>query len=269
MTTSLSSDGKRDDLAAAFETTPVVPGLFEAEPSQSPDPVYGGLLMGRAIMAAATGIGERQLHSLQANFIRRAQPQATTQFAVNEVMTGRNYSIRRVTASQEDKEIFSASLTFREPRDGVSHQQPAPRMTFPVEGSVESTQRRPSPSGIEIFWDPDIKQDGVIMVWMRSAGALGNCTASQAAALIYASDYPIIEAGLSCHRLSWKSQGLFTTSLSHNAWIFMETDFSDWHLFSIDSPAASGGTMVGRASCFNKDGNLVATFVQEAVVWIS
>ncbi|KAA8648411.1 hypothetical protein EYZ11_000350 [Aspergillus tanneri] len=267
MTSLLLSDGECYDLASAFQTYPIAPCLFEASPSRIPDPVYGGLLMARAIMVAATDVGKRQCHSLQATFVRRAQPQVTTNFAVGETMTGRNFSMRRVTASQDDREIFSASLSFREPHPGVAHQPPTPTMTFPSEYPTKSKQRRPPPPGIEARWVPDLDPNGSEILWMRSTCALGNSSALQTAALVYASDYPIIEAGLSRHGLSWQSPDLFTTSLSHSAWIMRVSDFSDWHFFSIDSPAASGGTVLGRASCFDRDGNLVATFVQEAVIW--
>ena len=224
--------------------------------------------MGQAIMVAAADLGERQCHSLQVTFIRRAQPQITTEFTVSEVMTGRNFSMRRVTATQDDREIFSASLSFREPHSGVEHQPPATALSFRPESLIEGKQRRPSPPGIEARWNPDVDMHSDKGVWIRSTHALGHHSpALQTAALIYASDYPILEAGVSRHGLSWKSPNLFTTSLNQSAWILRPSDFSDWHFFCIDSPAASGGTALGRASCFDRDGNLVATFVQEAVIW--
>lgn len=271
MASSLLADADADseeDLASAFQASHVAPRLFAARPSRLPGPVYGGLLMARAIMVAATSVGERQCHSLQATFVRRPQPQDTTQFIVSEAMTGRNFSIRRVTTNQGDREIFSASLSFRKSRPGVEHQQPAKPMTFRPEDPAGGNQPRPPPPGIEARWNPDVEPDGAMGLWMRSTRALGDSPALQTAALVYASDYPILEAGSSRHGLSWQSPALFTTSLNHSAWILRASDFSNWHFFSIDSPAASGGTALGRASCFDRDGNLIATFVQEAVIWI-
>ena len=267
MTSPLLLDGDSDDLASAFQTSHVTPGQFAAGPSPVPDPVYGGLLMGRAIMVAAVDVGERQCHSLQATFVRRAEPQVTTQFTVCEAMTGRNFSMRRVTATQGDRDIFSACVSFRKPHSGIEHQPLATDMALQPEDPAEGRQRRPPPPGIEARWNPDIDPDGGKGLWMRSTRALALCPALQAAALVYASDYPILEAGISRHGLSWQSPDMFTTSLSQSVWILRASDLSDWHFFRIDSPAASGGTALGRASCFDRDGNLVAMFAQEAVIW--
>jgi acyl-CoA thioesterase II len=223
--------------------------------------------MGRAILAAAAVVGKRRCHSLQATFVRRAQPQVATQLAVSEAMTGRNFSMRHVMATQGDREIFSATLSFREPHPGMVYQPPVSVPTFQPEDPAKGKDRLPLPPGIEARWNLDVDPDGVEGVWMRSSRALGDDPALQAAALVYASDYPILEAGMSRHGLSWQTPGLFTTSLNQSGWIMRTSDFSDWHFFSVDSPAASGGTAVGRASCFDRDGDLVAMFVQEAVIW--
>ncbi|HPA39349.1 MAG TPA: thioesterase family protein, partial [Phenylobacterium sp.] len=42
--------------------------------------------------------------------------------------------------------------------------------------------------------------------------------------------------------------------------------FNDWHLYAQDSPSASGGRGFIRGSIYNRDGKLVASVAQEALI---
>ncbi|MEW6017245.1 MAG: acyl-CoA thioesterase II, partial [Pseudomonadota bacterium] len=44
------------------------------------------------------------------------------------------------------------------------------------------------------------------------------------------------------------------------------SDFSDWHLYVQDSPSASGGRGFNRGSIFDRQGRLVASATQEALI---
>ncbi|KAF5621682.1 acyl thioesterase [Fusarium sp. NRRL 25303] len=260
------------DLAAALQPLSISPQIFSVGPTGNLSPVYGGQLMGQAVMAAATDVGERQCHSVQATFIRRARPQDTACFNVAQDLAGNNFTIRHVNATQSDRGIFSAKVSFRKPRSEFEHQQPQKIASIPQDIDTipqEGRSPRPPPAGIEVRWSRSVVDtNGNMELWMRTIQSLGDDSALHTAALLYASDYPILEAGLLRHGLSWQSTGLFTASLNHSAWFLRPLDFSDWHLFRIDSPAAFGGTALGRATCFDRQGNIVATFVQEAVMWM-
>ncbi|KAF4451012.1 hypothetical protein F53441_5959 [Fusarium austroafricanum] len=251
------------DLASALQVSHISPQIFSVGPSRDLSPVYGGLLMGQAVMAAAANVGERQCHSVQATFIRRAQPQNATHFNATQDMSGNNFTMCHVVATQSDKVIFSANVSFRKPHSDFEHQQPQTIPSTPTEIETitqEGQQPRPPPAGIEVRWtQPVADANGTMELWMRSMQSLGDDPALHTAALLYASDYPILEAGLSRHGLSWLSTDLFTASLNHSAWFLRPSDFSDWHLFRIDSPAAYGGTALGRATCYDSQGNMVAT----------
>ncbi|KAF5531696.1 hypothetical protein FMEXI_12842 [Fusarium mexicanum] len=255
-------------LTTALQPSRISPQIFSVGPSRDLSPVYGGLLMGQAVSAAATDVGERQCHSVQATFTRRAQPQDTTYFNVTQDLGGNNFTIRHVNATQSNRGIFSAKVSFRKPRSEFEHQQlqkipPIPKEIETI--TQEGQHPRPTPAGIDVRWSRSVVDpSGTMELWMRSIESLGDDPTLHTAALLYASDYPILEAGLSTHGLSWQSTGLFTASLNHSAWFLRPPNFSEWHLFRIDSPAAAGGTALGRATCFDRQGNMVATFVQEA-----
>lgn len=261
-----STDADVYDLASAFQITRIEPNLLVAPPSCVPGPVYGGLLMGQAILAVESETAGRHCHSLQATFVRRVLPDLATYFYISEMMTGNTFSMRRIVVTQGDREVFSMSLSFYDRPPGIVHQPPAPAVIVPRVQQVGGKWRKAPPAGIEALWNLTPDTHDREELWMRSTRALEQRATLHLAALVYASDYPLLEAGLARHGLSWRHTGLFAASLNQSAWILRASDFNDWHLFSIDSPAASGETVIGRAHCFDKHGCLVAIFLQEAVV---
>ncbi|KAF5578564.1 hypothetical protein FPANT_9944 [Fusarium pseudoanthophilum] len=262
----------RFDLSSALHTSRDPAEIYSTGPCRTPDPVYGGLLMGRAVTAAANGIRDRECHSVQATFVRRAKPELATQFNVTEAMTGNNFTIRHVTATQDDKEIFSANVSFRKPRLGFEHtSDKMPQVSLPSKYDTDSTRRmhpRPVPAGIEAVWtsEPDGEN---ICVWIRSKSHLENNSAVQTAALLYASDYPILEAGLLRHGLSWRTAGLFTASLTHSAWLMRQSDFNDWHLFCIRSLAASEAHGLAVSHTHSRSSNDAAGHSQKISHWFA
>ena len=55
-------------------------------------------------------------------------------------------------------------------------------------------------------------------------------------------------------------------SLDHALWFHKPSDASHWHLYVQDSPSASGGRGFNRGSIFTREGVLVASAAQEALI---
>ena len=68
------------------------------------------------------------------------------------------------------------------------------------------------------------------------------------------------------HPVSWDDGGLQVASLDHALWFHHPSDLADWHLYVQDSPSASGGRGFNRGSVFSRDGRLVASAAQEALI---
>lgn len=263
-----------DDLVSVLRLTESEPGVYLSESGNPLVAIYGGQLMAQAIMAAGEGVDGRSCHSVQASFVRRAVPSLPLTYLVEEMMTGQSFAMRRVIVSQDGREILSTNLSFRESNLGVTHRLVSP--SVPVDpAKIDDNSlndgnkriwRKLPPAGLDISWVHPSPVLGHDAVWMKSSYALCDCPILQCAALVYASDYPLLEATLPIHQLSWQTPGLTTASLTQSAWIIRPSDFNRWHLFCIDAPVAAGGTALGRANCFNEHGELVAMFVQEALI---
>ena len=57
-------------------------------------------------------------------------------------------------------------------------------------------------------------------------------------------------------------------SLDHALWFHRRVEMDEWHLYSIDSPNASGARGFSRGQFFREDGTLIASTSQEGLVRI-
>jgi acyl-CoA thioesterase-2 len=49
-------------------------------------------------------------------------------------------------------------------------------------------------------------------------------------------------------------------------WFHRHSDLNRWHLYTQDSPSASGGRGLIRGTIYSEDGTLVASVAQEALI---
>ena len=83
---------------------------------------------------------------------------------------------------------------------------------------------------------------------------------------LYASDFPLLGTALQQHGRSVLTSKIRIASLDHNFWIHRPFQIDDWLLFRIESPISANGRALVQGSFFTKDGQQVATCVQEG--WI-
>ena len=84
--------------------------------------------------------------------------------------------------------------------------------------------------------------------------------------MAYASDMNLLSTGMRPHKVHWQTPGFQSASLDHAMWFHKPTDFNEWHLYSQDSPSASGGRGFIRGSIYRRDGTLVASVAQEGLM---
>lgn len=57
-----------------------------------------------------------------------------------------------------------------------------------------------------------------------------------------------------------------SASLDHSMWFFRDFDFSDWLLFSMESPSANGARGFARGNIYTRSGTLIASVAQEGLL---
>lgn len=250
--------------------------------------VFGGLVIGQALMAAQRTVSEdRPVHSLHCYFMRPGDPAMPIQYEVDPMRDGGSFSTRHVLASQNDKPIFSLSASFQQIENGLEFQNsmpddvPQPESLMGekelVAGFIDKVpdnvrrywgRKRPielRPVELTHYISPEPlppRQD----VWMRALGPVPAQPAIRAALLAYMSDMTLLDTSLFAHGRSIFDPALQVASLDHAMWFHRADPLDDWLLYTQDSPSTSGSRGFTRGSIYNRKGALIASVAQEGLI---
>lgn len=250
-------------------------------PPEERSRIYGGQVVAQALTAAYRTIEDRICASLHAYFIRPGDPRIPVMYMVERVRDGGSFSVRRVIAVQNGQQIFNLAATFQTGEQGFEHQFTMPDMPAPEglkneeqlreeAGVTQQLGRRLWPVEVRPvdpvpYGDTDV-HDSLNAVWFKSREPVRDDVAANQCAIAYASDMSLLDACLRPHPVNWDVAGMQTASLDHAMWFHRASDFSDWHLYVMDSPSASGGRGFNRGTIYSRDGRLVASATQDGLI---
>jgi len=249
--------------------------------------VFGGQVLGQALVAASRTVEDRVCHSLHAYFIRPGDPKVPILYEVDRSRDGRSFATRRVVAIQHGEQIFNMAVSFQVPEEGLEHQFDMPKVPMPEALEPEDQRRarlahqlpesirehftRPGPMDVRpVDEDDDLlnpaKGPPYQNVWIKAKGEMPSALSLHQCVLAYASDMTLLDTCLIPHGISWFSGRLQSASLDHAMWFHHPFRADEWLLYSQDSPSASGGRGFNRGSLFTRDGKLVASVAQEGLI---
>jgi len=249
--------------------------------------VFGGQVLGQALVAATRTVEGRVCHSLHAYFIRPGDPKVPILYQVDRSRDGRSFTTRRVVAIQHGEQIFNMAVSFQVPEEGLEHQFEMPKVPMPEDLEPEEQRRkrlahqlpehirehftRPNPIDVRPVEDDDDllnpkKAAPYQHVWLKAKGKLPDDIATQQCVLAYASDMTLLDTGLIPHGISWFSGRLQSASLDHAMWFHHPFRADDWLLYVQDSPISSGARAFNRGMLFTREGKLVASVAQEGLI---
>jgi len=248
--------------------------------------VFGGQVLGQALVAATQTVEERAVHSLHAYFLRRGDFNAPIVYEVDRAWDGKHFSTRRVVAIQHGAQIFNMSASFQRPEEGLDHQITMPDVPKPEAledmqtlykaalGKAPEAMRRvleqKRPFEFRPVEPPDFsrsqKQPPINHVWFRAVAPLPDDEALHRCLLAYASDFGLLGTALRPHAMNMMSTQLVIASIDHAMWFHRRVRVDDWLLYAMDSPSASGARGFTRGSLFSRDGRLVASASQEGLI---
>jgi acyl-CoA thioesterase-2 len=286
------SPGERSpiqQLVALLDLEAIEENIFRGvSPKDRWQRVFGGQVLGQALVAASRTVEARTCHSLHAYFLIAGDPRIPILYEVDRSRDGSSFSSRRVVAIQHGRQIFHMSASFQTQESGLEHQIDPPDVPAPDELPNEEEYRlriadsippkyrehflrkraielRPV-HGSDIFRAE--KQPPYHAVWMRAAGALPDNTALQQCVLAYASDMTLLETSLLPHGISLFDEKIQLASIDHAMWFHRPFRADEWLLYVQDSPSASGALGFNRGLIYARDGRLVASVAQEGLVRI-
>jgi acyl-CoA thioesterase-2 len=250
--------------------------------------VFGGQVLGQALSAAVQTVPEeRQVHSLQAYFLRPGDVKRPILYTVDRIRDGGSFTTRRVVAVQNGAPIFNLAASFQSAEPGFDHhdempQVPAPE-TLPPDRDryARHLDRLPPRFRDELlalwpieFKPVDVEDDPIHpskmpptrMVWLRAPGKLPDTPSLHACLLAYASDFAFMTTSLRPHGATWLTPKIQLASLDHVMWFHRPLRIDDWLLHVMESPSASGARGLVRGQVFDRAGRLVASTAQEGLI---
>jgi acyl-CoA thioesterase-2 len=116
------------DLVSVLDLESIEANIFRGPSRDIGSPqVFGGQVLGQALIAASRTVEERSVHSLHAYFLRRGDVNAPIVYEVDRARDGGSFSNRRVVAIQHGRQIFNLAASFHINEPGFEHAQVCPR----------------------------------------------------------------------------------------------------------------------------------------------
>jgi acyl-CoA thioesterase-2 len=275
------------DLLSILDLEKLEENLFRGQsPRSGWQRVFGGQVIGQALVAACRTVDGRRPHSLHGYFMRPGDPKVPIIYEVDRIRDGRSFTTRRVVAIQHGQAIFSMSASFQIDEDGFSHEAPMPEVPTPDKLPSEEVVRAdlvplmPEPMRTYYERERPIELKPVEIerylsrkpmppqfhVWMRATGPLPDDPAIHQCVLAYATDMTLLDTALVPHGRTVLDPGIQAASLDHALWFHRPFRADEWLLYAQDTPSASGARGFSRGLIFRQDGALVASVAQEGLI---
>ena len=248
--------------------------------------VFGGQVIGQALVAANRTVNGRLAHSLHAYFLRPGDPSVPIIYNVDRIRDGGSFTTRRVVAVQHGQAIFSMAASFHKEETGLEHQIKMPEVpppeSLPSEAELKACLIDRVPPQVKAYWERERpieirpvdlsryltpgNHDPSQQVWIRATGELSNDQSLHQCVLAYASDFTLLDTALIAHGRFVFDPKLILASLDHALWFHRKLRADEWLLYAQDSPISGGGRAFCRGMLFTRDGKLVASTAQEGLL---
>ena len=254
-------------------------------PREGSQRVFGGQVLGQALIAAGRTVERDAAHSFHAYFLRPGDPAAPILYQVDRTRDGKSFTTRRTVAIQHGRAIFHLEASFQRHEPGPDHQDPMPDAPDP-ESLPDFRERmepfaRKAPAEVKRWLETDrpidlryvtefdpIEPEKLPprqLVWLRADGALADSRLLHQCVVAYASDLTLLDTAALPHGISWIGRGWQIASLDHAMWFHRDFRADEWLLFEQQSPVAAGARGFTTGRLFTRAGALVVSVVQEGL----
>ena len=250
--------------------------------------VFGGQVIGQALVAASRTVEGRPPHSMHAYFLVGGDPKVPIIYEVDRIRDGKSFTTRRVVAIQHGQAIFTLMVSFHNDEEGLTHQAPMPQVPppeeLPSEAQIKATILPTMPEAVRRYYESERPielrpvqydrylgkkyEDGKFNVWIRATGKLPDDPAIHQCVLAYASDMSLLDTALVPHGRSLFEKEFMGASLDHALYLHRPFRADDWLLYAQETPTMTGSRGFARGLIYTRDGSLVASVAQEGLVRI-
>jgi acyl-CoA thioesterase-2 len=276
-----------DDLLTILDLEPLEVNLFRGRsPNVGWQRVFGGQVIGQALVAATRTVQTRQPHSLHAYFLLAGDPKVPIIYEVDRIRDGKSFTTRRVLAIQHGQAIFSMSVSFHAREEGFEHQINMPDVPspdqLPDERAIKASVMPLMPDPVRAYYERErpieLKpveferyttrdpRDPKFHVWIRATSPLPDDPAIHQCVLAYASDMTLLDTALIPHGRTVFESSIQGASLDHALWFHRPFRADEWLLYAQDTPSAYGARGFSRGTIYNQRGELIASVAQEGLI---
>ena len=245
--------------------------------------ILGGHIAAQGLIAAGRTVSGRTPHSLHGYFLRAGDARHPVDFEVLDLQEGRNFSARRITASQSGQVLMSGVASFcteavaERGADGGAGYQPSmpaapdpdglPAQPHPVDLADAGPGRWTSlrwfrRSAVDAGRPEDADGPGRLRIWWRPDGAVPDDPLLGAALVSYLCAASLVEPAVAA-RVARGSRQLNTAQRDFAIWFQDAPRLDDWLLLDQCSDSAIGARALSRGRMYNRTGDLVCTANQE------
>jgi acyl-CoA thioesterase-2 len=270
-----------------LDLEPLEVNLFRGRSPQSGwQRVFGGQVIGQALVAACRTVERRHPHSMHAYFLLPGDPKVPIIYEVDRIRDGKSFTTRRVVAIQHGQAIYTMAVSFHRDEPGMSHQAKMPEVTkpenLPNEAHIKERVLPLMPDPVRRYYERERPiefrpveyaryfgkkfPDAKFHVWIRTTDRLPDDPAIHQCVLAYASDLTLLDTALMPYGRTLFEQEFMAASLDHALWFHRPFRADDWLLYAQDSPNLSGARGLARGLIFARDGTLVASVAQEGLL---
>jgi acyl-CoA thioesterase-2 len=265
-----------DDLLSILDLEQLEHNLFRGRsPQVGWQRVFGGQVIGQALVAACRTVEDRRPHSLHAYFLLGGDPKVPIIYEVDRIRDGRSFTTRRVVAIQHGRAIFAMSASFHSDEPGLDHAAAMPDVPppedLPSEAEIKSSVLPRMPDPVRAYYERErpielkpvefgrytSREPGEprFHVWIRATGRLPDDPAIHQCVLAYASDMTLLDSSLIPHGRTVFDRAIQGASLDHALWLHRPFRADDWLLYAQDTPSASGARGFARGLIFARTGD--------------
>ncbi|MGQ0699829.1 MAG: acyl-CoA thioesterase [Panacagrimonas sp.] len=251
--------------------------------------MYGGQIIGQAMVAASHTVEGREPHSLHAYFLLPGDMTLPVVYEVDRLRDGKSFSSRRVQAIQYGRPILSMMASFHNDEPGFEHQVTMPEVPPPEslkpwhelarewidqEPNITDEARAALTANFFIEFRPidpvnplrPFKRDTRGAMWFRATARLPDDPWLHRCVLAYASDWGLLGAALRPYGRRWFERNMIVASIDHALWFHRQARSDEWLLYVTDSHAAQSARGLSRGMIFDTSGRLIASAAQEGLM---
>ena len=263
---------KIEDVLESFRLEQVGEGAFRAGNVDIGGPmVYGGQILGQSLLAAQATDPEKSVKTIHTVFAKPGSVDQPLEIGCEVMHSGRALGSVTVTVTQGERLCArSIVLLSADEPDFISHADLAPSLATPVDdGSTDPAEAFDTRivGDVDVN-DPELVGPPELDVWVRTVRAPQDQAVNRAL-LAYVSDGFLIGTAMRPHEGVGQSQAhvsIATAVVSHTLTFHEDIDMGDWVLLSHASGHAGHGRSHGSARVFDASGQLIASYVQDAMI---